>query len=695
MKALLVFGARPNYMKIAPLYRAMIRERWCTPVLVNTGQHFDRELSDALIDALELPEPNIHLHVGPGTQAEQMGKVMQKLEPVLSMFEPDVTVVVGDVSSTLAAALASSTVGVPVAHIEAGLRSRDWSMPEERNRVLTDRLSRCLFTHSPDADENLKAEGIDPAWIHNVGNVMIDTLDWVLPRLPRAQVRATYDIPAGPFALATLHRPANVDDPTALKEIIAAFEEIGDRLPLIFPIHPRTRNRLAEFAIRIDPARIRVLPPLAYPEFMSLLSEAAVVLTDSGGIQEETTVLGVPCLTLRPNTERPITLQYGANELVKAERSAIVSAADRALCMGRPQPQRPPRWDGQAAVRIVGVLREVFAPTALSRAAAPAGESARSPFTAIILAGGLRPSPLSRELGMPALCLPLGGASTLLSSWLDAFIEAGDCHNVRIVVSDEEDSQAINGALAAIERPEVRAVDVRVMVEPARWRGTGGIIRDVVDHMPPGEVVLLAEAGCLPPPDLHRLLESLDGRSAAVGVDGLEPAGVYALRRQAFELVPRVGFFDIKEQLLPALYKQGTGAHAVRLGGQTIRVRTRGGYLQAVSTRVSSQAEAAARLSDMLAGRISRAARIEGACVVGRSVVIEERAVVHDSVILDGAVVRRGAVVSRSVIGAGAEVADGRIVIDSVEPSRSGALRAVEPGRPTSGAGSSLALSRK
>ena len=358
MRALLVVGARPNYMKIAPLYRAMVRERACTPILVHTGQHFDKAMSDIFIDTLELPPPDIHLQVGPGTPAQQIARILLKLELVLEEVEPDVIVVVGDVSSTLAAALVAATVGVPVAHVEAGLRSRDWSMPEERNRVLTDRLSRYLFTPSADADENLKAEGIEPDRIFRVGNVMIDTLDWVLPRLPRVATRKEYGIPEHAFALVTLHRPSNVDDAETLAELVESLESLSERLPVFFPVHPRTQQRLGEFGISVHGGSIRLLPPLGYPEFVTLLSEAALVLTDSGGIQEEATVLGVPCLTVRENTERPITLKYGFNELVRADKGAIIAAADRALSRKPEHPRRPPLWDGNAASRIVRILCE-------------------------------------------------------------------------------------------------------------------------------------------------------------------------------------------------------------------------------------------------------------------------------------------------------------------------------------------------
>lgn len=358
MKAVLIFGARPNYMKIAPLYRAMTQDPGCSPVLVNTGQHFDSAMSDVFVDALDLPRPDIDLQVGPGSQAQQIARVMYRLEPVLQSVEPDVILVVGDVSSTLAAALVAATMGIPVGHVEAGLRSRDWTMPEERNRVLTDRLSRYLFTPSEDADENLKTEGIEASRIFCVGNVMIDSLDWVLPRLARTKTKRKYGVPDRQFALVTIHRPSNVDESQVLSEIVKGLEAVGERLPVFFSIHPRTQQRLIEFGITLNTNRIRPLPPLCYPEFISLLSEATFVLTDSGGIQEEAMVLGIPCLTLRESTERPITLKFGCNELVTATRTAIVAAADRALSRQGTKGQRPPLWDGNAASRIIEILRQ-------------------------------------------------------------------------------------------------------------------------------------------------------------------------------------------------------------------------------------------------------------------------------------------------------------------------------------------------
>lgn len=355
MRTALIFGARPNFMKIAPVYRAMGERGGFDPFLVHTGQHFDPEMSDRFVQALELPAPDVNLEVGAGSQGWQIAEVMKRLEPILLERQPNLTVVVGDVSSTLGAALISHTLGIPVAHVEAGLRSRDWSMPEERNRVLTDRLSRFLLTPSHDADANLLAEGIDPSAIHFVGNVMIDSLDHALPRLPRDEVRARLNVADGPYGLVTLHRPSNVDEPAVLRGLIGALERISFELPLLFPVHPRTRSRLEALDLHVG-GNVRLLQPLDYLEFVSLLVDAGIVLTDSGGIQEEAAVLGVPCLTLRDNTERPITLASGANELVGSDPERVVEAALRRLSGPRSVPHRPPLWDGKAAQRIADVL---------------------------------------------------------------------------------------------------------------------------------------------------------------------------------------------------------------------------------------------------------------------------------------------------------------------------------------------------
>jgi UDP-N-acetylglucosamine 2-epimerase (non-hydrolysing) len=361
MKPLLVFGARPNFVKIAPIHRAMCATDAFDPVLVHTGQHFDDVMSEDVIKALELPAPDIRLEVGAGSQAWQIATIMKRLEPVYEQVKPDCTVVVGDVSSTLAAALVSSTVGVPVAHVEAGLRSFNELMPEERNRILTDRMSRWLFSPSADAVENLKAEGLAADRVHLVGNVMIDSLDWVLPRIDVSQVRAHHGVSSGDFGLVTLHRPSNVDDPVVLERLVWALGRVSDELPLLFAVHPRTRQRLERADIGIAEG-ITILPPLNYPEFVALLSEAALVLTDSGGIQEEAIVLGTPCLTLREETERPSTLASGRNQVVGTDPATIVTAALAGLQQRASEGLltrsafRPPLWDGHTAERIAAIM---------------------------------------------------------------------------------------------------------------------------------------------------------------------------------------------------------------------------------------------------------------------------------------------------------------------------------------------------
>jgi UDP-N-acetylglucosamine 2-epimerase (non-hydrolysing) len=375
VKLLLVFGARPNFMKTAPLYRAMRAAGGFDPVLVHTGQHFDPAMSDDLIAALELPPPDVHLGVGPGSQAWQLGQIIQRMEAVLLEARPELTVVVGDVSSTLAATLTSVTLDVPVAHVEAGLRSRDETMPEERNRMLVDRVSSYLFTPSPDAEENLAAEGIPASRVFPVGNVMIDSLDWVLPRLSLAATRETFGVADGRYGLVTLHRPANVDDPGVLRRLIGALSEVAADLPLLFPLHPRTSRRIDELGVDLHGHGIQALPAIGYTDFVALLAGASLVLTDSGGVQEEATVLRVPCLTLRDTTERPVTILYGGNELVGRDPERIVAAARRRLDAPSWEVERPPQWDGRSAERIVDVLATLPA----GSTAPPA--SARRPAT--------------------------------------------------------------------------------------------------------------------------------------------------------------------------------------------------------------------------------------------------------------------------------------------------------------------------
>ncbi len=376
-RVLLVAGARPNFMKIAPLLRELrARPARFEARLVHTGQHYDPLMSEVFFDELEIPRPDIHLGAGSGTHAVQTARIMEAFEAVLAENVTDRVVVVGDVNSTLACSVVAAKMSppVPVAHVEAGLRSRDLTMPEEINRIVTDALSDLLFTTSADADRNLIREGVPRSRIHRVGNVMIDTLRRFRKRADRSDVKRRLAIEE-PYALLTLHRPANVDDAAALRRIVDALRAIAKRLPILFPAHPRTLRMLESTALKryFDDSRgrLRLIEPLSYLDFLHLQSRARLVLTDSGGIQEETTILGVPCLTLRNNTERPITLTQGTNRLVGTDTVSIVREASRALAGTRRRKPRIPLWDGRAAGRIVRVL-ERCGP--IDRPAPPGGE---------------------------------------------------------------------------------------------------------------------------------------------------------------------------------------------------------------------------------------------------------------------------------------------------------------------------------
>jgi UDP-N-acetylglucosamine 2-epimerase (non-hydrolysing) len=397
LRLMLVAGARPNFMKIAPLLRAFrARPDRFVPVLVHTGQHYDELMSDVFFQELEIPRPDVHLGVGSGTHAVQTARIMEAFEKVLAADRPDWVIVVGDVNSTLACSVVAAKMSppVPVAHVEAGLRSRDLSMPEEINRIVTDALSDLLFTTSPDAGRNLRAEGVDPRRIHHVGNVMIDTLRRFAGRADASDVMRRLGL-RPPFALLTLHRPSNVDNEASLRRIFAALGELARDLPIVFPVHPRTVSGLSSLGIRLEtmgagsvpgagrasgPAGgLRPIEPLGYLDFLHLQKRAALVLTDSGGVQEETSILGVPCLTLRENTERPITLSRGTNRLVGSDPRRILAEARRILkpvaaaarrgSGPRPPGPRPPGprrrdapravsrlWDGRAAERIAAVF---------------------------------------------------------------------------------------------------------------------------------------------------------------------------------------------------------------------------------------------------------------------------------------------------------------------------------------------------
>lgn len=360
-KILLVVGARPNFMKVAPIYAKMKRRpEEFAPLIVHTGQHYDAAMSDAFFDDLGMPKPDVYLGVGSGSHAVQTAKIMTEFEPVILREKPDWVLVVGDVNSTIACALVCSKLGVKVAHAEAGLRSGDRSMPEEINRILTDAISDLLLTTSQDADENLRREGIPPEKIRFVGNVMIDSLLDHLKVAEKSNVREDLGVADKDYAVLTLHRPSNVDDRKTFSGIVDALVTIAERLPIVFPVHPRTRAKIEEFGFgeRIAAADIRLVEPLGYLDFMRLYSGARLVLTDSGGLQEETTALGIPCLTLRENTERPITIELGTNILVGTDRNKIEQIALDVL--SNPTSDQtatiPPLWDGKAAGRICDEL---------------------------------------------------------------------------------------------------------------------------------------------------------------------------------------------------------------------------------------------------------------------------------------------------------------------------------------------------
>jgi UDP-N-acetylglucosamine 2-epimerase (non-hydrolysing) len=352
-----VVGARPNFMKAAAVIRALASQEALRQTLVHTGQHYDASMSDVFIQQLAMPEPDFNLGVGSGTHAALTAEVMARFEPVVLDVKPDLVLVYGDVNSTLAAALVCSKIGIPVGHVESGLRSRDRSMPEEINRVLTDQLADLLFTPSQDGNENLLREGIAPKKIHFVGNVMIDTLVRLLPQTEPYRFRDA----SGPYALVTLHRPSNVDDGTWLREMIEALAALSRDLAIVFPVHPRTRQRLAE--LKVDGSahgRLHLLDPKPYLEFLALQRWATVVITDSGGIQEETSFLGVPCLTVRENTERPITVELGTNRLVGRDIRRLRDEVHQVLAGNKKQSCAIPLWDGHAAERIAGCVAQFF-----------------------------------------------------------------------------------------------------------------------------------------------------------------------------------------------------------------------------------------------------------------------------------------------------------------------------------------------
>jgi UDP-N-acetylglucosamine 2-epimerase (non-hydrolysing) len=356
MHILHVVGARPNFMKAAPVIRALKKRFDARQTLVHTGQHYDRNLSDVFFSQLSMPEPDVNLEVGSGSHAWQTAEVMTRFESVVLERKPDIVMVYGDVNSTVAAALVCSKLLVRVAHVEAGLRSFDRTMPEEINRIVTDRLADMLFTPSEDGDINLEREGVPAAKIYRVGNVMIDSLVQLLPEA----MQSSNNVLPDRYALVTLHRPSNVDDSASLRNILKALLEVNEQLGVVFPVHPRTRQRIEQFGINVK--KLHLLEPLPYIEFLSLQRRAAVVITDSGGIQEETTYLGVPCLTLRSNTERPVTVNTGTNVLVGQDLGLLKLELSRILAGKGKKGSIPPLWDGHASDRIALALQGYFAP---------------------------------------------------------------------------------------------------------------------------------------------------------------------------------------------------------------------------------------------------------------------------------------------------------------------------------------------
>jgi UDP-N-acetylglucosamine 2-epimerase (non-hydrolysing) len=376
-----VVGARPNFMKVAPIARELGRHpQEFSSIILHTGQHYDEEMSDIFFHQLGMCRPQINLQVGSGTHAEQTAAVMVRFEKALAEIQPDLVLVVGDVNSTLACALVAAKQGIPVAHIEAGLRSFDRSMPEEINRVLTDQISDWLFVTESSAIDNLRNEGIDPTRIHFVGNVMIDTLLACRDRARTLQVPKSLGLTTRCYAVLTLHRPSNVDEPDVYEDIMRALERVARDVPIVFPVHPRTRRMTmasSRATALIEAGRLQLLNPTGYLQFIGLLDDSVAVLTDSGGVQEESTVLGIPCLTLRDNTERPVTITEGTNLLVGTQTDRIVEGWER-IKGSASKSRRPRLWDGEASRRIVDVLRKAHRAGILSGPARRAGSLALS-----------------------------------------------------------------------------------------------------------------------------------------------------------------------------------------------------------------------------------------------------------------------------------------------------------------------------
>ncbi len=349
MRILLVAGARPNFVKLYAVYK-ILKARGISPIILHTGQHYDYELSQAFFEDFQLPKPDIYLGVGSDTNVQQIARIISLSEDVLRDIKPDLVMVFGDVNSTLALAISSKHLNLKLAHVEAGLRSRDWSMPEEINRITTDALSDYLFSPSYDATENLIREGKDPRNIFTVGNIMIDSLTDVLPKAQNIKIWERFGLKEGSYIAVTLHRPSNVDEPNRLKMIISTLNEISRKIPVVFPIHPRTKKSIDMYGINVEFLAVR---PLRYSEFLSLMLGSGLVITDSGGVQEETSFLGIPCITLRPNTERPITLILGTNTLLNDVDRLPKLVREK---FGKFKETNIPLWDGKTAQRILKIL---------------------------------------------------------------------------------------------------------------------------------------------------------------------------------------------------------------------------------------------------------------------------------------------------------------------------------------------------
>ena len=356
IKILNVVGARPNFMKIAPIQREMAKNSNIQPILLHTGQHYDERMSRLFFDDLKLPKPDIYLNIGSESHAVQTAKIMIEFEKVVMQENPDLVIVVGDVNSTMACSIVASKFNIKIAHVEAGLRSFDRTMPEEINRLVTDAISDMLFVTEQSGLDNLKNEGIDDAKVHFVGHVMIDSLIHFTEEAKKSEIKTTLNVDDNKYALVTLHRPSNVDNNENFIKLLNAFEVIEKEIKILFPIHPRSKKMISEFGLQKQIENMKnlvLMEPLGYLDFMNLLHSAKFVLTDSGGIQEETTYLGVPCLTMRENTERPVTVELGTNTIVGSNTDLIISEAEKILSGNNKPGQIPPLWDGKAAERII------------------------------------------------------------------------------------------------------------------------------------------------------------------------------------------------------------------------------------------------------------------------------------------------------------------------------------------------------